>query len=287
MADFRTYLLLGRVSNLSTVWSNCLCAWLISGGGSLGAFTALLIGSTCLYVAGMYLNDYCDAGFDAEYRQERPIPSRQISRSSVLQIAIGLMLAGFVLVAWLGEETLFFALLLVGLIIAYNLVHKRTVLGVPLMAGCRLGLYLLAGAATDSGLSDATVWAGFLVFAYVLGVTELARTESTSNSVSRIGIGSIIVALLLVAISGFKGEHTLFSLLLLLGIAAWIGYAFKRANAGGRLIVGKTIGPLLAGICLVDWAVLSTMHALSVPTLFAFVAFFVVALIAQRRIPAS
>ena len=287
MANFRTYLVLGRVSNLSTVWSNCLSAWLISGGGHWGAFTALLVGSSCLYVAGMYLNDYCDAGFDGKHRRDRPIPSGQIDRSSVLRIAIGLLVAGFALVAWLGEESLFFALLLVGLIVAYNLVHKRTALGVPLMAGCRMGLFLLSGSAADKGLLDSTVWAGFLVFAYVLGVTELARTESTTNRISRVGIGSIAIALLLIAIAGILGNYALGSILALLAVVGWLVYAFRRADIGGKVIVGKTIGPLLAGICLVDWAVLSSMHAFSIPALLAFVAFFIVALIAQRRIPAS
>lgn len=235
----------------------------------------------------MYLNDYCDAGFDAEHRQERPIPSHQIDRSSVLRIAIGLLVAGFALVAWLSYETLFFALLLVCLIVAYNLVHKRTVIGVPLMAGCRMGLFLLAGSAAESGLSDVTVWAGFLVFAYVLGVTELARTESTTNRISLVGIASMAIALLLVVGMGILGEHTLGSILPLFCLAAWIFYAFRKADSGGGLIVEKTIGPLLAGICLVDWAVLSTMHAFSISTLVAFVAFFIVALISQRRIPAS
>jgi 4-hydroxybenzoate polyprenyltransferase len=251
------------------------------------AFAALLAGSSCLYVAGMYLNDYCDAGFDAAHRADRPIPSGQIDRTSVLRIAIGLLVAGFALVAWLGEESLFFALLLVGLIIAYNLVHKRTVLGVPLMAGCRMGLYLLAGSAAADGLSDAAVWAGILVFGYVLGVTELARTESTTNRISRIGIGSIAVALLLTAGTGIGGAYGWACILPLFVVAAWIAYAFRRADSGGKLIVGKTIGPLLAGICLVDWAVLSTMHAFSIASLVAFLAFFIMALIAQRRIPAS
>lgn len=287
MASFRTYLVLGRVSNLSTVWSNCLCAWLISGGGTWVAFVVLLVGSSCLYLAGMYLNDYCDAGFDAEHRQERPIPSQLIDRSSVLWIAIGLTAAGFALVAWLSDETLLFALLLVCLIVAYNLVHKRTVIGVPLMAGCRMGLFLLVGAAAQSGLSDETVWAGLTVFAYVLGVTELARTESTTNRISRLGIASMAIALILVASKGILEEYALGSILPLFCLAAWIVFTLRKAATGGRLIVGKTIGPLLAGICLVDWAVLSTMHTFSIPALVAFVGFFTLAVVAQQRIPAS
>ena len=33
MAKLRTLLVLGRVSNLPTVWSNCFAGWLLAGGG--------------------------------------------------------------------------------------------------------------------------------------------------------------------------------------------------------------------------------------------------------------
>jgi hypothetical protein len=32
----RTLLVLGRVSNLPTVWSNCLAGWWLGGGGNFG-----------------------------------------------------------------------------------------------------------------------------------------------------------------------------------------------------------------------------------------------------------
>ena len=95
------------------------------------------------------------------------------------------------------------------------------------------------------------------------------------------------IALILVASKGILGEHALGSILPLFCLAAWIVYTFRKAATGGRLIVGKTIGPLLAGICLVDWAVLSTMHTFSIPAMVAFVGFFILAVVAQQRIPAS
>ncbi|HEY0550448.1 MAG TPA: UbiA family prenyltransferase, partial [Verrucomicrobiae bacterium] len=78
LSKFRALLLLGRVSNLPTVWSNCLAGWLLGGGGEWPQFAVLCGGATLLYVGGMFLNDAFDAEFDAQHRRERPIPSGAI-----------------------------------------------------------------------------------------------------------------------------------------------------------------------------------------------------------------
>src|SRR5947199_6025840 len=80
---WRTLLDLGRVSNLPTVWSNCLAGWLLGGGGPAWRFALLCFGATCLYVGGMYLNDAFDVEFDREFRRDRPIPSGAISLQAV------------------------------------------------------------------------------------------------------------------------------------------------------------------------------------------------------------
>ena len=48
---FKALLLLGRVSNLPTIWSNCLASWLLAGGTLVEAadvkrFTCLIGGAT-------------------------------------------------------------------------------------------------------------------------------------------------------------------------------------------------------------------------------------------------
>ena len=60
----RTLLVLGRASNLPTVWSNCLAGWILGGGGPHKRLLALCGGATLLYVGGMFLNDAFDAQFD-------------------------------------------------------------------------------------------------------------------------------------------------------------------------------------------------------------------------------
>ncbi len=44
--ELRSLLILGRVSNLPTVWSNCLAGWLLSGGGGAIRFVLLCLGAS-------------------------------------------------------------------------------------------------------------------------------------------------------------------------------------------------------------------------------------------------
>ena len=81
--QLRTLLALGRVSNLPTVWSNCLAGWWLGGGGNFGKLPLLLFGVSALYTGGMFLNDAFDAEFDRQRRAERPIPSGAISLPAV------------------------------------------------------------------------------------------------------------------------------------------------------------------------------------------------------------
>ena len=71
----QTLLSLGRVSNLPTVWSNCLAGWCIGQGLHGERLFLLLMGATFLYLGGMFLNDAFDAQYDRQHRPERPIPT--------------------------------------------------------------------------------------------------------------------------------------------------------------------------------------------------------------------
>src|SRR5258706_12334478 len=76
--QLRTLLVLGRVSNLPTVWSNCLAGWWLSGGGNFWKLPLPLLGVSALYTGGMFLNDAFDAEFDQQRRASLPIPSGKI-----------------------------------------------------------------------------------------------------------------------------------------------------------------------------------------------------------------
>ena len=94
MAKLRTLLVLGRVSNLPTVWSNCFAGWLLAGGGLWPDFALIAFAATCLYLGGMFLNDAFDAQFDQQHRPERPIPSGAIALNEVWAWGVGWLAGG-------------------------------------------------------------------------------------------------------------------------------------------------------------------------------------------------
>ena len=109
---FKSLLLLGRVSNLPTVWSNCLASWLLAGGTllettDLQRFSWLVVGATLLYLAGMFLNDAFDVRFDKEHRTERPIPSGAISAKAVWVWGIMQMVIGLGCLVWVPTDDFF------------------------------------------------------------------------------------------------------------------------------------------------------------------------------------
>src|SRR6185369_13722580 len=121
----RILLILGRISNLPTVWSNCLAAWLLNGGGNWASFVVLCVGATSLYVGGMFLNDAFDADFDRQFRPERPIPSRKIAGRDVWWVGGLLLFFGWLLLFLIGSATTLFASMLVAAIVIYDVVHKH------------------------------------------------------------------------------------------------------------------------------------------------------------------
>src|SRR5689334_19876795 len=147
----RVLLVLGRVSNVPTVWSNCLAAWLLCGGGPWRNLALLSLGATLLYIGGMFLNDAFDVEFDRKYRSERPIVSGQVGLPFVWTAGLLLLAVGWGVFLLLGFSAAAFASSLVTCIVVYNAVHKRTRLAPLLMAGCRFLLYLAAGSAAHLG----------------------------------------------------------------------------------------------------------------------------------------
>ena len=100
MSPMKTWMTLGRVSNLPTVWTNTLAAALLaSSAGAMAppsslVWVLLLITLSLLYLAGMLLNDLLDADWDQQHHNPRPITLGLASRQHVgLATALLLILA--------------------------------------------------------------------------------------------------------------------------------------------------------------------------------------------------
>src|ERR1041384_1474696 len=176
--SLRTLLVLGRVSNLPTVWSNCLAGWLIADGGTFQRLLLLCVGASCLYLGGMFLNDAFDVEFDRQHRAERPIPSGAISLRAVLMWGCAWLLAGVLCISFLGQTPVLLGLLLAIAIVVYDAIHKILVLAPMLMALCRFFLVLMASASAANGVVGLSIWTGFVLAAYILGLSYLASKES-------------------------------------------------------------------------------------------------------------
>ena len=281
-SKFRALLVLGRVSNLPTVWSNCLAGWLLGGGGEWNRFAVLCGGATLLYVGGMYLNDAFDAEFDAEYRRERPIPSGAISRSAVWKLGGGMLIAGTALMFLFGFSTAILGLLLAASILLYDWLHKLVTFSPLLMALCRLLLYLTASPAAVTGVTGLAMWSGLALAAYIVGLSYLARKEATGVVIQH---WPQLLLILPPVLALLVNDRESFQPALLIGavFVLWTVRTLRSVWVEPRN-VPRAVGGLLAGICWVDLlAVVDQPREMGI----VFAGCFVLALVLQRFVPAT
>lgn len=281
---WRTLLVLGRVSNLPTVWSNCLAGWLLAGGGSAWMFLVLCLGATCLYVGGMFLNDAFDVEFDREYRKERPIPSGQITLDEVWRWGFGWLGAGTVILILIGKTTGLLAVALLICIIVYDAVHKHLDFSPVLMAACRFFLYLVAASTAIQGVTGLAVWSALALGTYVVGLSFLARQESTRGTLNTWPC-YLLAAPILLALLVNAEDYRQAALLLSAILGLWIVRCVRHAYLVSDPNVGRAVGGLLAGIVLVD--LLAVAGGQTAGSGLVFTLLFGAALLFQRIVPAT
>ncbi|MGH7233765.1 MAG: UbiA family prenyltransferase [Nitrospiraceae bacterium] len=202
------YLRLGRVSNLPTVWTNTL-AGVVLAGGTLSSIQlpALLAAFTLFYTGGMFLNDAFDREFDARERSERPIPSGLIAAGSVFRMGYGMVVAGIVIVVWLGLGkgwgSAVSAIALAAAIIGYDANHKHNPLGPAIMGLCRALIYITAAITVTGHLTAVAAGGAAALFGYVTGLTYVAKRKTASpRTVTRLIAG---ISLLDAVLMGGRG----------------------------------------------------------------------------------
>ena len=279
----RTLLILGRVSNLPTVWSNCLAGWLLTGGGEWDWFALLCFAATCLYVGGMFLNDAFDAQFDLQHRQERPIPSGLIRVEVVWAWGFAWLGTGLGCLFLFNTTAIICALLLAVGILVYDAIHKIFAFSPLLMAGCRFLLLLLAASAGWQGVTGLAIWTALVLGSYIIGLSYLARKESASVSL-RFWPCAFLAAPLVLALVVNQGEHFFRTMILAGAVGLWILRCLLFVLWPAQRNIGRCVASLLAGIPLVD--LLSVWEGS--PLLAAvFIGLFALALVFQRYVPAT
>lgn len=279
----RTLLILGRVSNLPTVWSNCLAGWLLNDGKDWRSFGILCAGASLLYIGGMYLNDACDIRFDTQHRNARPIPAGHISARTVWILSAILLLGGTALLASLGQTPALAALGLLACIVAYDLVHKQTAFAPLLMAGCRFLLYVVAAAATNHWIRNKALLCGGALALFIVALSFIARKEA-QNVRPNLLVLPLFIAPIVTAHLSLTSQNMVALVIIAIAYVAWVIISLSHMVKGGPPAIGRTVSGLLAGIVLVD--MLAVQGGGGMMPL-AFLVLFVSALILQRTIPAT
>ncbi|MGA2247662.1 MAG: UbiA family prenyltransferase [Verrucomicrobiota bacterium] len=249
---FRTLLVLGRVSNLPTVWSNCLAGWWLGGGGTFGKLPLLILGVSLLYTGGMFLNDAFDEEFDRLRRPERPIPAGRITAASVWSLGFAQLAFGIFLLLWCGKLAGAGAVMLALFIVLYDFSHKFFMASPWLMGACRFWVYFIAGATAFEGLNGLVIFGGAALACYVVGLTYVARRESSRGRIPLWPL-ALLAAPILLALAINTGEYRLSAIWISVVLVLWIGRYIRFILAGGDINVGWVVSNFLAGIVLVDW----------------------------------
>ena len=289
MPRLRTLLILGRISNFPTVWSNCLAGWWLGGGGNYSKLPVLLAGTTLLYVGGTFLNDVFDVEFDRQHRPERPIASGTISLAAVRRLGLTWLALGAICLIALGTTTGLLGLLLLISILLYDAIHKVAAFSPVLLGLCRLLVYTIAAAVTTGSVNGLAVWCGLALAAYVTGLSFPARGESTARSMTCWPLLLLSVPILLALLLNTH-EYRTPALMLSVLLALWTTRSIWPALATNSYAVGRAVSSLLAGIVFVDLlAVADLLVRHNTPHLLAlaFPVLFSIALLLQRFVPAT
>ena len=261
------YLRLGRVSNLPTVWTNCLAGTLLAGGGfDPLVFAPAVVATSMFYVAGMFLNDAFDRDFDARYRPERPIPSGEVTSRKVFTIGFGLMGLGAVLLhlpSWflggrIHGEVVVWSLLLGLLIVYYNYRHKSDPLSPLIMALCRAMVYFIAAALASSALQTPVLVGAALLAAYLIGLTYVAKQENLEriqNSWPLLFLAApFIYHMRELPILGIAG-------LVWVAFLGWVLFSISFLYRKRSKNIPRTVISLIAGISLLDALAIASIGA--------------------------
>ena len=223
----RSYLLLSRVSNLPTVWTNVLAAYVVAGAAR-DSLPMAILAMTIFYTAGMFLNDASDAKFDAVHRPDRPIPHGDVERIEVLVIGL-LLLAGGLAFLWTLPHrlpALIWGVALSAAIVVYDYKHKGQAFAPVVMGLCRALVYCTAAAGATGVVTTPVAVAAIVMWIYIIVLTWVAKTPGLGHLVPFLLAGICLVDAVVILWMGYPQ----------LSIVAAIGFpltlAFQRVVPG-------------------------------------------------------
>lgn len=259
-----------------------LAAATMAGGLDAGPTVEILAAMSLFYLGGMYLNDVFDRTIDARERPMRPIPAGLVASRTVFSTGCGMLVLGLALMARQGTGAFLAALLLAGLIIAYDLHHKGFGLSPIVMGACRGVVYLGTALAAGSTMSGPVLMGAVALFAHVVGLTYAARQESL-NRIGSLWPLALLSIPIVVTLPLQTPEPMAVGAVAALATADVVALRTLHSR-DGRRGVPDAVALLIASISLVDAALVAPVS----PSLALLcMAAFGLTLVLQRHVPGT
>lgn len=244
----QTFLKLGRVSNLPTVWTNALAGAVLAGYPSLMPILVVGIALTLFYTGGMWLNDAFDAEIDAKERKNRPIPMGEISVGTVFTAGYAMLGAGVLLAFTFGTLPGLCGIALAIAVILYDWLHKRTALSPVIMGATRFFCYILAALAAAE-ITGSVVLGGLGLFAYIIGLTYAAKQEAYDR-LDRAWPLAVLAVPLVYALT--QASASVLALVIWAGLLVVVLIALRLLLRRNKGDVPRAVVTMIAGISLYD-----------------------------------
>ena len=248
-----TFLKLGRVSNLPTVWTNALAGAVLAGQTAFIPIMGVGLALSFFYIGGMWLNDAFDANIDTRERADRPIPMGEISRGAVFVGGFTLLAAGVAFAFLLGGRVGLAGLGLAVVVIVYDWLHKRTVFS-PMIMGCaRFFCYLVAALAVGQ-VTGWVILGALGLLAYTAGLTYAAKQEAYDRLDHAWPLAILGLPLLY---SLMQAGTEMAALAIWAGLMVAVLLALQRLFRKSKGDVPKAVVTLIAGMSLYDGVLVS------------------------------
>ena len=273
------------MSNLPTVWTNCVAGIILAGTLPNVISLVLIAGSiSLLYISGMFLNDAFDQEFDRKYRAERPIPTGEIRGAAVYKIGFALMFSGLLVlfVSFPRADAVAFGLGLSSLIVVYDWSHKRISGSPVLMALCRVMVYFCAAAAAGRPASVDVIGGAAVLMAYMIGLSYVAKQENFKEIRNLWPLLFLLAPFLYTARILVRFDPATFIYALFLG---WTFYALKHLLRKPKNIP-RSVVSLIAGISLLDGLLIASVAPESIWAWWS-IAGFGLTILFQRYVPGT
>ncbi len=262
--SINTWLKLGRVSNLPTVWANVLVGIALASSATVSVTSSFvlltLFGISLAYIAGMFLNDVFDAEFDKQHRNDRPIAQGDIRIQTVATVAVILLMACVASIGFATQlagqsvvQALCALLALLGCIVLYNAWHKNNPLSPVIMGACRALVYVTAALVANVVLSLDVLMVAGILWLYVIGLTYTAKQEHLNELRSLWPVVVLCAPIAWGVYTSIEQPMVMIPLVLLMASVMFAATKLIHRSPGD---VPKAVVSLIAAMALVDAMVL-------------------------------